>query len=93
MFYLLVLMILIKNIKLDTVPNLNPNVIYEASVVNIQHYGMICDIVDTEFVGLIHSSKLPLKFMEKYSLGATVKVKTIEFNKQHNKYSLKLAEQ
>lgn len=77
-----------KNIKTDSKPNLSKDKIYEASVLNIQHYGMICAIVDTSFFGLIHVSELPEDFLEKYSLGNTLKVKVKEFKTTHNKYNL-----
>lgn len=80
-----------KNIKTDTIPNLKRNLVYDASIVNIQHYGMICEIVDTPFFGLLHLSQLPTDFLEKYSLGNTLKVKVQQFKKEHNKYNLKLA--
>lgn len=77
-----------KNIKTDTNPNLDTDEVYEASILNIQHYGMICEIVDTPFFGLLHSSVLENDFINKYSLGNTLKVKVKEFRKEHNKYSL-----
>ncbi|PRZ23281.1 type I restriction endonuclease [Flavobacterium granuli] len=80
-----------KNIKTDSKPNLSKEKIYEASVLNIQHYGMICEIVDTSFFGLIHVSELPEDFLEKYSLGNTLKIKVKEFKTAHNKYNLVLA--
>ena len=80
-----------KNIKTDSKPNLSKNTTYEASILNIQHYGMICEIVDTPFFGLIHVSQLPEDFLEKYSLGNTLNVKVKEFKTTHNKYNLILA--
>ena len=80
-----------KNIKTDTIPNLSREEVYEASILNIQHYGMICEIVDTPFFGLIHASELPDNFIENYSLGNTLKVKIKQFKKEHNKYNLILA--
>lgn len=77
-----------KNIKTDSKPNLLKSEIYEASILNIQHYGMICEIVDTPFFGLIHVSELPDDFIEKYSLGNTLNVKVKEFKTTHNKYNL-----
>ncbi|WDF61337.1 type I restriction endonuclease [Flavobacterium sp. KACC 22758] len=79
-----------KNIKTNTKPNLSKSKIYEASVLNIQHYGMICEIVDTSFFGLLHCSELPDNFLEIYSLGNTIKIKIKKFNPEHNKYSLTL---
>jgi hypothetical protein len=79
-----------KNIKTNTKPNLTKEKTYEVSVLNIQHYGMICEIVDTAFFGLLHISELPVDFLEKYSLGNTLKVKIKKFNTAHNKYDLKL---
>lgn len=80
-----------KNIKTDTIPNLDANTVYEASIVNIQNYGMICEIVDTSFYGLLHSSCLPKDFIDSFALGNTLKVKIIRFEQRHNKYTLELA--
>lgn len=80
-----------KNIKTNTIPDLVENEIYEASITNIQHYGMICEIVDTSFYGFLHTSELPSDFSKKYNLGMIIKVKIIKFFYKHNKYKLKLA--
>lgn len=80
-----------KNIKTDTIPNLLKDTIYECSIVNIQHYGMICEIVDTPFHGLLHHTELSKDFQEKYNLGAIVKVKIKKFVTEHNKYNLFMA--
>ena len=77
------------NIKTNTLPNLTPEKEYEASIVNIQHYGMICEIIDTTFHGLLHLSELPVDFMSKYNLGMVIKVKIKKFVPEHNKYNLK----
>lgn len=79
-----------KNIKTDNVPNLDKSLVYEASILNIQNYGMICEIIDTPFHGLLHSSELPKNFNEKYNLGMVLKVKIKKFFYEHNKYNLKL---
>lgn len=80
-----------KNIKYGTLPNLEFEKQYDASIVNIQNYGIICEIVDTPFHGFLHSSELELNFKSKYTLGSLVKVKIKEFVKEHNKYNLKLS--
>lgn len=80
-----------KNIRTDTVPNLVKGKIYEGSIVNIQDYGMICEIVGTSFFGLLHSSELQSDFIDKYKMGGKVDVQIKVFNKNHNKYNLKLA--
>lgn len=79
-----------KNIRTDTLPNLEKEKLYDASIVNIQNYGMICEIVDTPFYGLLHSSELDEDFANKYSLGMVIKVKPKKFVSEHNKYNLKL---
>lgn len=79
-----------KNIKTNTVPDLNPENEYDASIVNIQNYGFICEIVDTPFFGLLHISEMPDGFMDKYSLGKTLKIQVKKFSKKHNKYNLTL---
>jgi len=77
-----------KNIKTNTIPDLSPELVYEASIVNIQHYGMICEIIDTPFFGLLHKSEIPNGSVEDYSLGNTIKIKVKKFSKEHNKYNL-----
>lgn len=79
-----------KNIRTDTLPNLETEKIYDASIINIQNYGMICEIIDTPFHGLLHSSELGKNFTNKYNLGMVVKVKIKKFVAEHNKYNLKL---
>ena len=79
-----------KNIRTDTLPNLETEKLYEASIVNIQSYGMICEIIDTPFHGLLHSSELEKNFASNYSLGMVIKVKPKKFVPEHNKYNLKL---
>ncbi len=79
-----------KNIKTDTIPNLIIGNEYTGSIVNIQNYGIMCEIVDTDFYGLLHSSVLPLDFQTNYKLGMNVKVIIKEFVNEHNKYNLKL---
>lgn len=79
-----------KNIKTNTVPDLNPEEEYDASIVNIQNYGFICEIVDTPFFGLLHISEMSDGFMDKYSLGKTLKIQVKKFSKKHNKYNLTL---
>jgi len=70
---------------------LDPNIEYDASILNIQHYGMICEILDTPFFGLLHCSVLSSDFLDKYKLGSTIKIHVKEFKKEHNKYNLRLA--
>ncbi len=79
-----------KNIKTDTLPNLETEKLYEASIVNIQNYGMICEIIDTPFYGLLHSTELGENFPHDYNLGMVIKVKIKKFVSEHNKYNLKL---
>lgn len=80
-----------KNIKTSTIPNLEKETIYDASIVNIQHYGMICEIIDTPFFGLLHYTDLRNDFKEKYTIGTVVKIKIRKFVPEHNKYNLTLA--
>lgn len=79
-----------ENIKTNTIPDLDPKLIYEASIVNIQSYGFICEIIDTHFFGLLHISEMPEGFMDKYSLGKTLEIQVKSFKKEHNKYNLTL---
>lgn len=80
-----------KNIQTRTIPNLEKEIIYEASIVNIQHYGMICEIIDTPFFGLLRSTDLCKDFSAKYNIGAIVNIKIKKFVPEHNKYTLILA--
>jgi hypothetical protein len=80
-----------KNIKTNTVPDLIPENTYEASIVNIQNYGFICEIIDTPFFGLLHISDMPEGFMNGYSLGKTLEIQVEKFSKKHNKYKLILS--
>ena len=80
-----------KNLTITNVPNLKKEVVYEASVLDVQHYGMICEIIDTPFYGLLHKTELPHDFQDNYKLGNVVKVKIKKFVSEHNKYNLTLA--
>jgi hypothetical protein len=80
-----------ENIKTNTVPDLIPENTYEASIVNIQNYGFICEIIDTPFFGLLHISDMPEGFMDGYSLGKTLEIQVEKFSKKHNKYKLILS--
>lgn len=66
--------------------------IHSAKVVNIQKYGIICEIIGTNKVGLIHSSELDLDFDGNYKLGDILKVKIKEYRAPIGKYSLNLIE-
>lgn len=81
-----------KNIKTDTIPNLEIGKEYIGNIVNIQNYGIMCQIIDTDFYGLLHSSILPKNFNSLYKMGMNVKVITKEFVKAHNKYNLLLSD-
>ena len=80
-----------RNIRTDTIPNLIVGKDYIGSIVNIQNYGIMCEIVDTGFYGLLHSSALPQNFQNNYNLGMNVKVAIKEFVREHNKYNLVLS--
>jgi len=80
-----------KNIKTDTIPNLEVGKIYDGNIVNIQNYGIMCEIVETDFYGLLHTSVLPHNYHNSYKLGMKLKVKIKEFVSEHNKYNLELA--
>jgi hypothetical protein len=79
-----------KNIKTNTIPDLNPDQTYDASIVNIQNYGFICEIIDTPFFGLLHISEMSDGLIDQYSMGKTLKIKVKKFSKEHNKYQLTL---
>lgn len=67
--------------------------IHKGRIVNIQEYGIFCEIIGTEKSGLIHvSSGLRDNFDELYDLGNIVDIEIIVYKADHNKYNLRLLE-
>ena len=71
---------------------LKSGTVHNGKIVNIQEYGIICEIDNCDQVGLIHVSNLPEEFDELYNLGDTVEFEVIQYKQQHNKYNLKFTD-
>lgn len=63
--------------------------IVNSIIVNIFDYGLICELDDTNQVGLLHVSKLTKEPWE-YDIGDSLKVEIDHFQVQHKKYRLKI---
>ncbi len=61
-----------------------------AKIVNIQSYGLICELNGSPIVGLIHVRDLNSDFDEIYKLGDEIKVSIKAFKPEYNKYNLLL---
>lgn len=65
---------------------------FKGKIVNIQNYGIFCEIVGTEKAGLIHVTDLDEDFDEVYNLGDVIDIEIKGYRQEHNKYNLKLCE-
>lgn len=61
---------------------------HKGKIVNIQNYGIICEIIGTNSAGLVHVSDLPEGFDENYELGNVIDVEIKVYKPEHNKYNL-----